>query len=331
MNKIIPFQDIRNFDFQNLWELKNPKFSQAPNGSREGLIQFKRRHSGTTIGALTNYVTPSRLYGVRKLLAWCLWVFILVLIAGTILAYGTGSGETGQIYFALFFVGAYLLLFAQAAKSRLRRWEVIYTKAIKTDIGTHTKPAVIFDGQDMLLGNARLFEMLGDQPIAAFVADCDGQLKHKDRQEMEAKRAAEKEKARIKKEKEDKEFKEAIAVVGPLIGGGLKELVREGGVSSRAAQSARGTLQTDSLSSRAAKAARGTPSRPAEKPNTTPPAEAGSIKIEGYTGSYWETCATGLDNNANYIASRMQQIRKSNPRYTKLRAVDGKGRVIDVG
>jgi len=331
MNKIIPPQDIRNFDFRNLWELKNPKFSQAPDGSRASFVQFKQRHNGSALGTLTNYLTPSRLYGHRKVLAWLLWLFILLLILGTVLAYRTGSSEPGQIYFTLFFICVYLLLFTQAAKSRLHRWHAVYMRAVKTDVVTHTKPLILFDGQDMLLANERLFEMIGDQPIAAFVDEFHGKLKHKDRLDLEAKRAVEKEKARIKKEKEDREFKDAVAVVGPLIGGGIKNLVQEGGLSSRAAQSARGTLKTNSKSSRVAKAARGTSTRPSETSNTPPLTDTGSVKIEGYTGSYWETCATGLDNNANYIASRMQQIRKANPRYTKLRAVDSQGRVIDVG
>lgn len=330
MNRIITFQDLREFDFRNLWELKNPKFYQAPEGTNDALPRYKLRRSGSTISFLTNYLTPSRLYGFRKFLAWLLWLFNAVLIFGTVYAYQTGSGEMGQIYFTLFFVGLYLLFFIKAGTSRVRRWDTIYTKAVETDVGTHTKSAIIFDGRDILLANEPIFETIEERPIAAFVDDYQNQLAHKEKLQAETKKAADKEKARLKKEKEDKEFKEAVAVVGPLIGSAVKSVVSEGGLSSRAAQSARGTLKTDSLSSRAARAARGKPSRPSSTSNE--PATSGSdyIKIEGYTGSYWETCATGLDNNANYIASRMQQIRKSNPGYTKLRAVDSKGRVIDV-
>ena len=79
--------------------------------------------------------------------------------------------------------------------------------------------------------------------------------------------------------------------------------------------------------SRPAKAARGTSRNSNEAAASGP----GYIKIEGFTGSQWESCATGLENNTNYIASRMQQFRKSNPRYTKLRAVDSKGRIVDIG
>jgi len=324
MNRIITYKDQKNLDFKNLWELKNPKFHQAPEGTNEALPQYKLRSSGSALGFLTNYITPSRLYGFRKFIAWLLWLFIGVLIFGTLYAYQSGSGEMGQVYFTLFFIGLYLLFFIKAGTSRLNRWDMIYTKAIKTDVGTHTKSAIIFDGQDMLLANERIFELIGERPIAAFVDDYQAQLAHKEKLQAEAKKAADKEKARLKKEKEDKEFKEALAVVGPIIGGGLKSLVSEGGVSSRAAQSARGTLKTDSTSSRAA---RGT-SRSSNEPAASVP---DYIKIEGYTGSQWETCATGLQNNANYIATRMQQIRKSNPRFTKLRAVDSTGRIVDVG
>jgi len=289
LNKIITFQDLREFDFRNLWELKNPKFAQAPEGSQEAMPQFKLRHSGSTLSFLYNYLIPSRLYGIRKLFAVLLWLFIMVLIFGTVYAYRTGSGEMGQVYFTGFFIVVYLLLFIE-----------------------------------------RIFELIGERPIVAFVDDYQGQFKHQEKEAMQAKMTEAKEKARLKKEKEDREFKEALAEVGPLIGSGLKSLVKEGGVSSRAAQSARGTLKTDSLSSRAAKAARGTP-RSTKESNNQSSSSPSSIKIEGYTGSYWETCATGLDNNANYIASRMKQIRKSNSRYTKLRAVDNQGRVIDVG
>ena len=330
MNKIITFQDLREFDFRNLWELKNPKFAQVPEGNQEAMPQFKLRHSGSTLSFLPNYLTPSRLYGIRKLFAVLLWLFIMVLIFGTVYAYRTGSGEMGQVYFTGFFIVVYLLLFIKAGKSRLRRWDGLYTKAVKTDLGTHTKPAIIFDGQDMLLANERIFELIGERPIVAFVDDYQGQFKLQEKEAMQAKMAEAKEKARLKKEKEDREFKEALAEVGPLIGSGLKSLVKEGGVSSRATQSARGTLKTDSLSSRAAKAARGT-SRSTKESNNRSSSGSSNFKIEGFTGSYWETCATGLDNNANYIADRMQQIRKSNSRYTKLRAVDNQGRVIDVG
>jgi len=327
MNRIITFQDLRGMDFRNLWELTNPKFHQAPDGTNEALPQYKCRHSGLALGFITNYLTPSRLYGFRKFFTWLLWLFSGVLIFATIYAYQTGSGEMGQIYFTLFFIGLYLLFFIKAGKSRLSRWDKIYTKAVKTDLGTHTKPAIIYDGQDMLLANERIYELLGERPIAAFVDDYGDQLAHKVKLQAEAKKAADKEKARLKKEKEDKEFKEALAVVGPLVGGGIKSLVSEGGVSSRAARSARGTLKTNSLSSRAAKAARATTRNSSEAAAPAP----NYIKIEGYTGSQWESCATGLENNANYIATRMQQIRKSNPRYTKLRAVDTQGRIVDIG
>jgi hypothetical protein len=330
MNRTIAFHDLREFDFRHLWELKNPKFYLAPDGTNDALPQFKFRRSGSTIGFLTNYLTPSRLYGFRKLFAWLLWLFVGVLILGTVYAYQTGSGEMGQIFFTLFFIGLYLLFFIGAAKSRLRRWDKIYTKAIKKDVGAHTHPVIVYDGRDMLLANERIFETIGDRPIAAFVNEYQDQLAHKEKQQAETKRATEKERSRLKKEKEDKEFKDAVAEVGPLIGGAIKSVVSEGGLSSRAAQSARGTLKTDSLSSRAARAARGTPSPPSSISNEPAPSGSNSIKIEGYTGSYWETCATGLENNANYIASRLEQIRKANPRYTKLRAVDGKGRVVDV-
>ena len=330
MNKIITFQDLREFDFRNLWELRNPKFAQAPEGSQEAVPQFKLRHSGSALSFLSNYLTPFRLFGIRKLVAVLLWLFVMVLIFGTVLAYRAGSGEMGQIYFTGFFIVVYLLLFIKSGKSRLRRWDGLYTKAVKTDLGTHTKPAIIYDGEDMLLANERIFELIGERPISAFVDDCLGQFKHKEQVALEAKRTAEKEKARLKKEKEVREFKEAVAVVGPLIGSGLKSLVSEGGLASRAAQSARGTLKTDSLSSRAASAARSI-HRSTKDSNDRSSSGPSSIKIEGYTGSYWETCATGLDNNANYIASQMKQIRKSNSRYTKLRAVDNQGRVIDVG
>jgi hypothetical protein len=249
------------------------------------------------------------------------------LIFGTVYAYQSGSGEMGQIYFTVFFIGVYRLFFIKAGASRLSRWDTIYTKAVKADVATHTKPAIIYDGGDMLLANERIFELIGDRPIAAFVDDYQNQLAQKEKLQAEAKNAAAKEKARIKKEKVDKEFKDALAEVGPLIGGGIKSLVREGGPSSRAAQSARGTLKTDSLSARAAKAARGM-SKTSHDPAASGP---NSIKIEGYTGSQWETCATGLDNNANYIATRMQQIRKSNSRFIKLRAVDSAGRIVDIG
>jgi len=330
MNRVVTYQEFLNLDFRNLWELKNPKFATVPDGSHDALPQFKLRHSGSSLGHFSNILTPSRLYGLRKIFAGLLWLFIVVLIFGTALAYRTGSGELGQIYFTLLFVAAYLLLFIDAGKSRLRRWDRIYTKAVKADLVAHTKPVIIFDGQDLLLANARLFERIGQRPIAAFVDEFQSQFKRQEKDAIDAKKIAAKEKARLKKEKEDKEFQDALAEVGPLIGSGLKNLVREGGLSSRAAQSARGTLKTDSLSSRAAKAARGAP--PTEKePRDRPASGASDINIEGYTGSTWETCATGLDNNANYIANRMKQIRKSNPRYTKLRAVDGQGRVVDVG
>jgi len=330
MNKIIRTQDVREYDFRNLWELKNPKFAQAPEGSNGALPQFKLRHSGSAVSGLTNYLTPSRLYGLRKFFAGLLWLFIAVLIFATVYAYRTGSGEMGQIYFTLCFIAIYLLLFSKAGRARLNRWDGVYTKAVKTDLATHTEPAIIFDGQDMLLANERIFDLIGERPIAAFVDDYQEQHTHKEKEALEAKKAAAKEKARIKKEKEDREFKDAVAEVGPLIGSGLKNLVREGGVSSRAAQSARGTLKKDSLSSRAAKAARGTPQPPKGSGNRSS-FGSNNIKIEGYTGSYWESCATGLENNANYIASRMKQIRKSNPRYTKLRAIDSQGRIVDVG
>lgn len=337
MNRIITFQDLREFDFKNLWELKNPKFFQEADDTNAAIPQFKLRHSGSTLSFLTNYLTPSRLYGFRKFFAVPLWLFILLLIFATVYGYQTGSGDIGQIYFTVFFAALYLLLFINAGKARLRRWDTLYAKAVKTDFETHMAPAIIFDGEDMLLANERIFDAMGDRPIAAFVDDYNNQHKQKERQDLQAKKAAEKEKARIKKEKEDREFKEALEVVGPLIGGGIKSLVSEGGLSTRAAQAARGTTP----SSRAAKAARGTTlsSRAARAARGTPPpissgqdkGSASSIKIEGFTGSSWETCATGLDNNANYIATRMQQIRKSNTRYTKLRAVDSKGRVVDVG
>ena len=327
MNRIITFRDQKNLDFKNLWELKNPKFHQAPEGTKEALPQFKLRHGGSLMSGLTNFLTPSRLYGFRKLLAWLLWLFIGVLIFGTVYAYQTGFGEIGQIYFTLFFIGLYLLFFIKSGKSRLSRWDMIYSTAVKRDAGTHTKPAIIYDGQDVLLANERIFELIGERPIAAFVDDYQDQLAHKEKLQAETKKAADTEKARLKKEKEDKEFKEALAVVGPLIGGGLKNIVSEGGLASRAAQSARGTLKTNSLSSRAAKAARGT-SKNSNEPAASVP---DYIKIEGYTGSQWETCATGLQNNANYISLRMQQIRKSTPRFTKLRAVDSEGRIVDVG
>ncbi len=310
MNKIINIQDQLSLDFKNLWELKNPKFHQAPDGTNEALPQYKLRRSGSVISFITNYLTPSRLFGVRKFFAWLLWLFIVILIFATVYAYQTGSGEMGQLYFTLFFIGLYFLFFIKAGKSRLGRWSKIYTKAVKTDLGTHTNPAIIFDGTDVLLANERIFDLLGDRPIAAFVDDYQGQLKYKEKLQADSKKATDKEKTRFKKEKEDKEFKEALAVVGPLVGSGLKNLVREGGASTRAAR-----------------AARGLPPRPS---NETAPSTPNYVKIEGYTGSYWETCASGLDNNANYIATRLQQIRKSNPRYTKLRAVDGKGRIVDV-
>lgn len=331
MNKIITANDLRELGFKNLWELKNPKFSQAPKDSKDSLIQFKLRHSGSPLSFLTNYLTPSRLYGFRKFFAVLLWLFIIFISFGTVTAFRTGSGDMGQVYFTLFFIGLYLLLFVKSGASRLRRWEVVYTKAVKTDLDTHTQPIIIFDGQDMLLANKRIFELIGDRPINVFVEDSQSQFQHKERQELQAKKAAEKEKARFKKEKEDQEFKEAVAEIGPLIGSGIKSLISEGGVASRAAQSARGTLKKDSLSSRAAKAARGTATSSSGESNAGAPSNAGSVKIEGFTGSYWETCATGLENNANYIAARMQQIRKSNSRYTKLRAVDSNGRIIDVG
>ncbi len=310
MNRIITFQDLREFDFRHLWELKNPKFAQAPEGTNDALPQFKRRHGGGPLRILSDHITPSRLYGFRKLAAWLLWLFIALLVLGTGAAYLDGSFNMGQAYMTLFFMGLYLLFFIKAGKFRLSNWERIYTKAVKTDVGTHTKPAIIYDGRDMLLANERIFELIGERPIAAFVDDYKDQLAHKEKLQADAKKAADKEKARLKKEKEDKEFKEALAVVGPLIGGGIKDLVKEGGVSSRAARAARGT------------------SRNSDKPAPSAP---NYVKIEGFTGSYWETCATGLDNNANYISSRMQQIRKSNPRYTKVRAIDSSGRIVDIG
>lgn len=327
MNRKITFQDLREFDFRHLWELKNPKFAQAPEGANEAMPQFKRRHGGGPLRALTDYITPSRLYGIRKLIAWLLWLFTAVLIIGIGLAYTDGSFNMGQVYFTLVFVGLYLLCFFKSGKLRLTNWDKIYTKAVKTDTGTHTEPTIIYDGRDMLLANDRIFEIIGERPIEAFVDDYQDQLRHKEKLQAAAKKAAEKEKARLKKEKEDREFKEALDVVGPLIGSGIKNLVKEGGVSSRAARASRGTTQGDSLSSRAARAARGTTQpvqkEPAPKPNY--------VKIEGFTGSYWETCASGLENNGNYVSIRMSQLRKSNPRYTKLRAVDSNGRVVDVG
>lgn len=327
MNRKITFQDLREFDFRHLWELKNPKFAQAPDGSHDALPQFKRRHGGGPLRALTDYITPSRLYGFRKLVAWLLWLFIVLLILGTGLAYSDDSFNMGQVYFTLFFIGLYLMCFIKAGKSRLSRWDQIYSKAVKTDVGTHTLPTIIYDGRDMLLANERLFDMIGDRPIAAFVDDYADQLAHKEKLRLEAKKAADKEKARLKKEKEDREFKEAVAEIGPLIGSGLKNLVKEGGPASRAAKAARGNVDSNSMSSRAARAARGTTRTP-DKPAASKP---NYIKIEGYTGSYWETCASGLENNGNYISTRMSQIRRSNPRYTKLRAVDSNGRVVDMG
>jgi len=94
-----------------LWELKNPKFAQAPEGTNEALPQFKRRHGGGPLRLLTDHLTPSRLYGIRKFLAWLLWLFIALLIAATTAAYFDGSFNLGQAYFTLFFVGIYLLFF----------------------------------------------------------------------------------------------------------------------------------------------------------------------------------------------------------------------------
>lgn len=327
MNRRITPQDLREFDFGNLWELKNPKFAQAPDGSQEALPQFKRRHSGSSLRGITDYLTPARLYGLRALLAWPLWLFCLVLISATIYSYRTTGFHMGQVYFSLTFVAAYLILFYQAGKSRLQRWEQLYTKTVKNDLGTHTDPVIIYDGRDMLLANERIFEEIGERPIAAFVDEYQEILAHKEKLRLEAKKAADKEKARLKKEKEDREFKEAVAEIGPLIGSGLKNLVKEGGPAYGAAKAARGNVDSNSMSSRAARAARGTTRAP-DKPATSKP---NYIKIEGFTGSYWETCASGLENNGNYISTRMSQIRQSNPRYTKLRAVDSNGRVVDMG
>ncbi|MGB0908280.1 MAG: hypothetical protein ACPGVT_12365 [Maricaulaceae bacterium] len=342
MHRIVTFQDTRLLDYGHIWELKNPKFSLPPDGhsdegleiNHEAMPYFKLRQSGSGASLLTNFLTPSRLYGVRKLCAGVLWLFIMLLVFGTVYAYQTGTGEIGQILFTLFFVVLYLLFFIKAGSSRVRRWGKIYTKAIKADVGAYTEGEILFDGQDLLLANERIVGVMGERSIAEYVGGANELRKEKQQQELKAKKAIEKEKARLKKEKEDREFNEALAEVGPLIGGTIKNLVTEGGVSSRAAQAARGNVQSDSLSARAARAARGT-TRPPETSNAAASSgrggSGGSVKIEGFTGSYWEACASGLDNNANYIAQRMQQIRKSNPRYTKLRAVDSSGRVIDVG
>lgn len=331
MHQIITPQDLRVYDFQNLWELKNPKFSQAPKDSHDAVLQFKLRHKGGAMGFLLNYLTPSRLYGFRKLLAWLLWLFIALLIFATVTDHRTGTGEMGQIYFTLFFVGLYLLLFMNAGNSRMQRWDKIYTKAVKTDLATHTKPAIIFDGQDMLMANERVFEWMGDRPIAAFVDDYQDQLKHKQHQEAQDKKTKEKEKADLKKEKDAeaaKQLKKDLTALRSLGGDSAKKSPNSESLASRAAKAARGNLDTDSLSSRAARSARGAPRRSS---NTAASSGLNSIKIEGYTGTYWQSCATGLDNNANYIARRMQQIRKSNPGFTKFRAVDSKGRVVDIG
>ena len=304
MNRIITFQDLREFDFRNLWELKNPKFAQAPEGSNEALPQFKRRHGGGPLRVLTDHITPSRLYGIRKLLAWMLWLFIALLIAATVAAYLDGSFNMGQVYMTLFFIGIYLLFFLKAGKFRLSNWDRTYSKAVKTDLGTHTPPAIIYDGRDMLLANARIFEMVGDRPIAAFVDDYEDQLRHKEKLQADAQKAAEKEKARAKKQKENEEFKAAMKDLGSIAGSGLA-------AAAKAPKNNQRSSNNESSGSRSS------------GPNY--------VKIEGYTGTYWETCATGLDNNANYISTRLKQIRKSNPRYTKLRAVDSNGRVVDMG
>lgn len=334
MNKIITIRDYRNFDFRNLWELKNPKFSQAPEDNGEAVLQFKLRHNGSTLGHLTNYLTPYRLYGFRKLLAWTLWLFILILIGGTIIAYQTGTGEMGQIYFTLFFVVLYLLCFTTAGASRLRRWDRVYTKAIKADLNTHTKPAIIFDGQDMLLANERIFDLIGERPISAFVDNYHDQLKHNTQQALQAQKAEAKETARVKKEKDAenaraaKQLRKDRAALRALSGGQESVPSSKGSLASRAAKAARGTTEGDFLATRAAKAARGAPPRSSDQAT---PSGSTSVKIEGYTGSYWQACATGLQNNPNYIAKRMQHIRKSNPNFTKFRAIDSNGRIVDIG
>jgi len=95
MNRKITFQDLREFDFRHLWELKNPKFAQAPKEAPEetsdDLPQFIRRHGGGPLRLLTDYITPSRLYGFRKLVAWLLWLLSALAILGTGLAYNDGS------------------------------------------------------------------------------------------------------------------------------------------------------------------------------------------------------------------------------------------------
>lgn len=331
MNKIITHQDLAHTDFRSLWELQNPKFSQAPDGSHEAGPQFKLRHSGSSFSFLTNYLSPSRLYGFRKLFAGLLWVFVGVLLVGTVLAYRTGAGEMGQIYFTLFFVGLYLLFFVQAGKSRLRRWESLYTKAVKTDVTTYSDPAIIFDGQDILLANTKIFDLMAGRSVAAFIGDIKNELKQSEKQAAQEKRAAETEKARLKKEQAAdaaKQVKKDEAALKALGGGVEKSSGGKGSLASRAAKAARGTSEGDFLASRAARAARGAPPR---QSNNAPASEANPVKIEGYTGSYWQSCATGLDNNPNYIARRMVQIRKSNPNFIKFRAVDSKGRIVDMG
>lgn len=336
MNKIITGQDLGHTEFKNLWELDNPNFFRSSEDNHDAWPQFKLRQSGSFVGILTNVLTPSRLYGLRKLFAWALWLFIAVLIYGTVYAYRTAAGEIGQIYFTLFFIGLYLLFFIKAGESRLRRWDIAYTKAVKTDVATHTEPAIISDGQDMLLANGRIFDMMGDRPIAAFLDDVKNKRKAKDKQERDAIKVEEREAAQLKKEADKaaaKQRKKDMAALSALGGGqsaapAARSSARQGSLASRAANAARGTTQGDSLSSRAARAARGAPPRSS---NTTSPAESVSVKIEGYTGSYWQVCATGLENNANYIATRMQKIRTSNPSFTKFRAVDNNGRVVDMG
>ena len=302
LNRIITYQDLREFDVQNLWELTNPKFAQAPAGSDETLPQFKRRQRGGPLRGLTNYITPSRLYGIRKILAWPFWVFVITLIAATATAYEEGRFNMGQVYVTLGFFIFYLLLFIKAGKSRIQKWEKIYTRKIKTDTGTHTPPAIIFDGRDMLLANERIFEMLGARPIAAFVDDYEDQLRYKKKTQAAAQKQADKDRARIKKQREDEEFKGAVKGLGALAASGLATAAK--------------APKTQARSNNARSSAPSTPNY---------------VKIEGYTGTYWETCASGLDNNSNYISIRLQQIRKSNPRYIKLRAVDSKGRVVDMG
>jgi hypothetical protein len=328
MNRIITFQDFRKFGFKNLWELQNPRFEQASEESTHALPRFKRRHGGGGFRFLTDFAAPSRLYGLRKIFAWLFWLLSALLIFGTALSFSDGSFNIGQASFTLMAIGLYLICFAASGASRLRRWDKIYTAAIKQDVATHTEPAIIFDGQDMLLGNARIFEMLGERKISAFVEDYSGQLKEKERQHAEAKKRAEAEKVALKKQKEDEEYNEALGTLKAIHADRRPRSGSKPPLASRAAQAARGTVEKDSISARAARAARGRPARPSSKPSSPPPSY---IKIEGFTGSYWETCASGLENNSHYIAKRIQQLRKSNPRFTKFRAVDGNGRVVDVG